>query len=110
VQIPANIGIASDQSCFYWIHVHDTSGVLHIEAPTQKIYTLGNFLNIWNTAFSQMNYPVQLATSAGWTVYVNGKSYTGDFGNIPLNAHTLITMGYNSPNITPDITYNWGSL
>jgi hypothetical protein len=110
VQLPANIGIASDQSCIYWLHVHDTSGVVHIEAPTQKIYTLGTFFHIWGQAFPQMQYPVELESTNDWQVYVNGKLYTGDFHNIPLTAHTLITMAYKSPGITPDTTYNWGEL
>src|SRR5438105_1939190 len=34
VQVPQNVGIASDQSCFYWMHTHDTTGVIHMEAPS----------------------------------------------------------------------------
>src|SRR5260370_32552817 len=31
--IPANVGIASDNSCLYWLHTHDDTWVIHIEAP-----------------------------------------------------------------------------
>src|SRR5579884_3902958 len=31
VQIPQGVGIAQDQSCLYWLHTHDSSGVVHIE-------------------------------------------------------------------------------
>ncbi len=110
VSIPAQVGIASDGSCYYWLHTHDTTGIIHIESPTQHTYTFGNFLDIWNGYFNQLGFPTQLSDSSGWTVYVNGKLYTGDFRNIPLNAHTLITMGYNSPGIKPDTTYNWNGL
>jgi len=110
VQVPKNIGIASDNSCFYWLHVHDTSGILHVEAPTQKIYTLGNFFRLWSQGFPQLQYPVELENTSDWQVFVDGKPYTGDFRAIPLTAHTLITMGYKSPGITPDTTYNWGTL
>ena len=110
VQVPKSIGIASDNSCIYWLHVHDTSGVIHIEAPTQKIYTLGNFLHVWSQRFPQLQYPVELDGTSNWQVFVDGKPYTGDFHAIPLTAHTLITMGYKSPGITPDTTYNWGNL
>ncbi|HET9999710.1 MAG TPA: hypothetical protein VFQ36_02375, partial [Ktedonobacteraceae bacterium] len=47
-QVPQNVGIASDGSCFYWLHTHDTTGVIHIESPTQKNYTLGNFFDEWS--------------------------------------------------------------
>jgi hypothetical protein len=33
VAIPQGIGIASDQSCFYWLHTHTSDGVIHIEFP-----------------------------------------------------------------------------
>ncbi|WP_136625277.1 hypothetical protein [Dictyobacter kobayashii] len=49
VQVPQNVGIASDQSCIYWLHTHDTSGIIHIESPTQKTYTLGNFTQLWGS-------------------------------------------------------------
>ena len=42
--------------------------------------------------------------------YVDGKPYKGDFHKIPLKAHTLITLAYNSPNVKPDTTYNWNGL
>ena len=46
VQIPQGVGIATDNTCFYWLHTHNTSGVIHIEAPNQQPYTLGNFFHI----------------------------------------------------------------
>ncbi len=107
--LPAQIGIASDQSCFYWLHTHDTSGVIHMEAPIQRSFVLGNFLNEWSTEFPSLGYPPQL-DQTGWQVYVNGKLYNGDFHKIPLQAHTLITMVYNTSHVVPDTTYNWNGL
>jgi hypothetical protein len=110
VAIPQNIGIAGDQSCLYWLHTHDTSGVIHVEAPNQQVFTLGTFFKEWSQVFPQQQYPVQLSSTDGWKVYVNGKPYTGDFHKIELSAHTLITMAYQSPNVAPDTVYNWGDL
>jgi hypothetical protein len=110
VPIPQNLGIASDQSCLYWLHTHDTSGVIHVEAPNQQVFTLGTFFKEWSEVFPQQQYPVQLSSTDGWKVYVNGKPYTGDFHKIELSAHTLITMAYQSPNAVPDTVYNWGDL
>jgi len=108
--VPATIGIAPDQSCFYWLHTHDTSGVLHIEAPKNRTFTLNNFLDIWDQHFSQLGYPLELSASSGWQAYVNGKPFTGDWRTIPLHAHTLITLAYNSPGIHPDTTFDWKGL
>lgn len=110
VPVPQNIGIANDQSCLYWLHTHDTSGVIHVEAPNQQVFTLGTFFKEWGQVFPQQQYPVQLASTDGWKVYVNGKPYTGDFHKIELSAHALITMAYQSPNAVPDTVYNWGDL
>ncbi len=107
--LPAQIGIAKDQSCLYWLHTHDTTGVIHIEAPANHAFTFGNFLDEWSTVFPTLGYPSQL-DQGSWQVYVNGKPYTGDFHKIPLAAHTLITLAYNSPNAVPDTTYNWNGL
>ncbi|WP_376795200.1 hypothetical protein [Thermogemmatispora sp.] len=110
IQIPANTGIASD--CIYWLHTHDTTGVIHIEAPQNERFTLGQFLAIWKNKFLDLGsgFPGQLDQSTGWTVYVDGKPYQGDFHALPLQAHELITLAYNSPRVQPDTVYNWGSL
>ena len=107
--LPSQIGIAKDQSCLYWLHTHDTSGVIHMEAPANHSFVLGNFLDEWSTEFAALGYPPQL-DQTGWQAYVNGKPYNGDFHKIPLQAHTLITLMYNSPNAVPDTTYNWNGL
>lgn len=97
-------------SCYYWLHTHDSSGVVHIESPTQHTYTLGNFFDVWADQFQQLGYPYQLDLKSGWTAWVNGQPYKGDFRSIPLNAHTLITLAYNSPHAKPDTTYSWNGL
>jgi len=110
--LPQGVGIAPNNSCLYWLHTHDTSGVIHIEAPAKTSPTLGNFLDIWDSHFSTLGsgYPIQLADPSNWKVWVNGKPYTGNFRNIALQAHQLITLAYNSPNVKPDTTYSWGNL
>lgn len=110
VSLPAKIGIASDNSCIYWLHTHSTDGIVHIESPNTHTYSLGTFFRMWEDHFSQLGYPAELDSTAGWTVYVNGKPYTGDFHNIQLKAHELITLAYNSPDAKPDTKYSWGDL
>ncbi len=110
VSLPQNIGIASDGSCYYWLHTHDTTGVIHIEAPNKQTFSLGTFFQLWSQRFPEIQYPTELDQTQGWQVYVNGKLYKGDFRAIPLDPHALITMAYNSPNVTPDTTYAWQGL
>src|SRR5438552_15906657 len=113
VPVAQGVGIATTQqsvSCYYWLHTHDSSGVVHIESPAGRSFTLGNFFDIWGGQFQQLGYPSQLDLSSGWQAYVNGKPYNGDFHKIPLGDNTLITLAYNSPNVKLDTTYNWNGL
>lgn len=110
VLVPANVGIAPDGSCQYWLHTHDESGVIHIEIPSGVSVTFGNFLDIWAQQFRQLEYPSQLSDPVGWRVYVNGQPFTSDFHTIPLHSHTLLTLAYNSPDVKPDTNYHWDGL
>ncbi|MGZ3611132.1 MAG: hypothetical protein ACXWPS_18250 [Ktedonobacteraceae bacterium] len=107
VAIPQGIGIASDQSCFYWLHTHTSDGVVHIEFPNKGTPTLGNFLDIWGQSFNSLGYQNELASSTGWKIYVDGKQVTENFNQLVLQPHQVITIAYNSPNITPDTSFNW---
>lgn len=107
VTVPQGVGIAADQSCFYWLHTHTTDGVVHIEFPRTGSPTLGNFLDIWRQEFSQLGFHNELASSADWTVYVDGKQVTSDFNHLILRPHQVITIAYNSPGIKPDTSFNW---
>ncbi len=107
VSLPQGVGIASDQSCLYWLHTHDGSGVIHIEAPKKVSPTLADFLDIWGQEFSSLGFHNELASSAGWTIYVDGKQVNSTFNQLVLQSHMVITIAYNSPGITPDTTYNW---
>ncbi|MBU6255965.1 MAG: hypothetical protein KGN04_00875 [Chloroflexi bacterium] len=43
--VPADIGVGS--TCMYWLHTHDATGKLHVEAPAATVATLADFLEIW---------------------------------------------------------------
>ena len=90
--IPADIGIAD--GCLAWLHTHDTSGVIHIESPVQRTFTLGNFFDVWGQPLSSTRVgPVQGTVIA----YVNGQPFTGDPGSIPLDAHDVIQLDVGTP-------------
>ena len=44
-EVPADIGVGN--SCMYWLHTHDETGKLHVEAPAATAATLADFLEIW---------------------------------------------------------------
>ena len=101
--VPYGIGIvgpwASEQtsdgpfiesgSAFYYLHTHDATGVIHIESPTQKTYTLGQFFAEWNQPLSSG----QVGPDKGaLTIYVDGAEYTGNPAAITLTAHKVIQI------------------
>ncbi len=76
-------------SCFYWLHAHDQSGVIHVESPVQKFYTLGDYFAIWGQPLTSGRVGSATGTL---TVYVDGKRYAGDPASITLTAHKLIQI------------------
>jgi hypothetical protein len=86
--IPAGIGI-NDNTCLYWLHTHDGTGILHIESPAQRTYTLGQFFNIWN---QPLNAGQAGPATGKVTAFVNGKQFTGDPTSIPLTARAVIQL------------------
>ncbi len=47
--IPANIGVTS--TCMNSLHTHDATGILHVESPVQKDFTLADFFAVWQQPF-----------------------------------------------------------
>ena len=61
------------QQCYYWLHTHASDGVIHIESPSARVYTLGNFFDEWNQPLSG----TQVAGDKGKvTAFVNDKPWT----------------------------------
>jgi hypothetical protein len=105
MQIPQYIGFAPSvgDGCLYWIHTHDASGIIHIEAPDINPpqggpFTLGMLFDIWGQ-------PLERNDVAGFvgpvTAYVNGATYDGDLRAIPLGAHQQIVLEVGTPLVPP---------
>ena len=111
VSVPAQIGI-TDQ-CFYWMHTHDTSGVIHIEAPANqkdRTFTLGDFFSVWKQPLSSTQVATLTLTSdQKLVIYVDGKPYTGDPKKIVLKSHTQVVLEITPPTVDPPPTFTWTS-
>jgi hypothetical protein len=53
VDIPEGIG--KSPTCYRWIHTHDNSGKIHVEAPYAQELTLGDFFKVWGQPLSRDN-------------------------------------------------------
>jgi hypothetical protein len=102
-QIPYGIGIGQpwqvsdsdegpfvdDGSCFYWIHTHTGDGIVHIESPLRRRFTLGDFFAIWQMPLSAN----QVGPAQGpVTLYVNGQQSTANPADVPLLAHERVQL------------------
>ena len=105
MQVPAFIGFAPNLAggCLYWIHTHDASGIIHIEAPDIAPpqggpYTLGMLFDIWGEPLDRDGVA---GLTGAVTAYVNGQLYTGDLRSIPLRAHQQIVLDVGTPLVPP---------
>ena len=118
-QIPAAIGIpgavaqstpagsfVEEGTCFYWLHTHAADGIIHIESPVHRSYTLGNFFDEWGQPLSTS----RVGPASGHVVAIyNGQVFQGDPRNIPLTAHAQIQLEVGTPLVAPEkITFPAG--
>jgi hypothetical protein len=95
--------VAAGGECIYWLHTHAPDGVIHIESPTKRIYTLGDFFDEWHQPLSSS----EVAGAKGKvTATVNGKSWTKDPRSIPLDPHAVIQLSVGSP-VAPYQPMSW---
>jgi hypothetical protein len=75
--------------CFYWLHTHDATGIVHIEAPVTTTFNLGQFFAIWGQSLTRSNVA---GFSGTVTAYVDSTKYDGDLGAVDFQAHKQITL------------------
>jgi hypothetical protein len=113
--------------CFYHMHTHDASGMVHLEAPSptcgaaanwnppcnMSIFTLGNLLDIWGISLTQNNFgplvgpvtvystPQQVVLCGGGTACYTPSSlyqqYNGNPAQINLYSHMAVWIVIGSP-------------
>jgi hypothetical protein len=106
--VPSQIGIPSN--CFYWLHTHDESGIIHIEAPMHRDFTLGQFFDIWGKKLSNdqiFNYVANANNPLN--VYINGTKVSDgtNYRDIKLHAHDEIAIVYGTPPSTIPSSYKF---
>jgi len=115
--LPAGIGhaiVGGQNGCLYWLHTHsfdNAAGIVHIESPTARIYTLGQFFDIWHydaqwgawnddgsaiTVDGSFVNALRTAPAKSIHVYADGKPVT-NYRAIGLTAHKLITIELGAP-------------
>ena len=97
--------VAAGGQCIYWLHTHTSDGVIHVESPTQRVYTLGNFFDEWHQPLTAN----QVGTVHGKiTAFINGQLWKKTLRDIPLLPHALIQLDIGQP-APPLVTVNWSN-
>jgi hypothetical protein len=111
-RIPRAVGISDPQaigtpqgpfvtsgSCFAWLHTHAADGIVHMESPVQRSFTLGNFFDVWGQPLTA----ARVASAVGHvTAFVDGRPYLGNPRSIPLFAHAQIQLEVGRPLARPE--------
>jgi hypothetical protein len=118
---PVN-GFTNTANCFYYLHTHDSSGIVHVEVPDQRplsdsAYSLGLVLHVWGLRLSKHrlgpidgplhvfvgNVPLKQTTVSSYT------RYDGDANAIPLKSHEVIWLEFGAKYYTakqlPPVTF-----
>jgi hypothetical protein len=109
IPLPANIGEGDSGPCTQPLHVHQSdpgTDIIHIESPTTRSYTLGEFFKVWAATpdiggptpvvFNQ-NQIFSYTAGNGYELklYVNGQQST-IFDSLVLQNHMIIVIVYGN--------------
>jgi hypothetical protein len=112
VELPANLGInvgPDSQAPEHGepgvapLHTHEASGIVHIEAPEEARFTLGQVFVLWDVRLSAR----QVGAYRPVLVYVNGERRTGDPNDIVLAAHQEIAVVVGTGRVDVPASYEF---
>lgn len=110
-RVPYGIGIPDAQvsptpagpfvaagTCFYWLHTHAADGIIHIESPVERTYTLGDFFDVWGQKLGR----AEVGPATGRvTAFYDGRLFRGNPRDIPLSRHAQIQLEVGRPLVAP---------
>jgi len=110
--VPALIGIiAKPVPLFAAIHTPDDTGIIHVESPVRRDFSLGEFFDVWGVPFTSTCISAYCNTSTErLQVFANGQVVTFDPRRLELTAHEEIVVTFGTPDQIPrpyPITYRF---
>ncbi|KMO73458.1 hypothetical protein [Mycolicibacterium chlorophenolicum] len=98
VPVPANLGVDSRRGRMSPLHTHDDSGVIHVESPVKRKFSLGEVFSEWQVSLSVNNIgALRAADGKVVRVFVNGTPQTGNPAAIMLGSRFEIAVIYGAP-------------
>jgi hypothetical protein len=98
VTVPADIGINATEQYLAPIHTHDATGIIHVESPVVRDFTLGEFFDIWGVRLDAHCVGGECdGNGRTLAVYVNGQPVEGDPRAVKLESHQEIVVALGTP-------------
>jgi hypothetical protein len=112
-RVPAGIGVAPPRqvattpsgpfvaggSCFMWLHTHAADGIVHIESPVTRTFTLGDFFDVWGQPLTRGRVGPARGTV---TALFGGRVFRRNPRRLPLLAHSQIELEVGRPLVAPE--------
>jgi hypothetical protein len=99
--VPKDVGIEVSTGFEASLHTHDSTGIIHMEAPAPYPFTLGDFFAVWGVKLG----PAQVGGLTGLGgdrlhFYVNGKPLANPAARVMHNGDSFV-IGYGPENGFP---------
>ena len=105
--LPGGIGIVDENpietqhglyygalTCMYWLHTRAADGLVEVQSPVSRTFTLGDLFAVWNQPLDR----TRVARSHGHvTATVNGHRWHRNPALIPLREHETIQLAVGKP-------------
>src|SRR3989344_5874306 len=91
-ELPENIGVTA--ACMRPIHTHDATGVIHIESPVVRDFTLEEFFRVWDKPFNrELLFDKTVDADHRIVMTVDGTP-SEEFGDLVLRDHQQVVISY----------------
>jgi hypothetical protein len=108
VPIPPDVGQTIIGRCLYWVHTHTPDGIIHIESPLFRTFTLGDFFAVWGQPLGRTSVAgAKPRPGETVTVWVDGHRYAGDLRTLELTQHLDVTIDVGPPARQPAPFTSW---
>jgi hypothetical protein len=107
--VPQSIGIYDGQFLTE-LHTHDTTGIMHVESPKKREFSLGEFFGVWGVRLTDKCIGGYCRPKTPWKLYVNGAPYSGDPSKLVLIKHQEFAFVIGKPPKKIPTSYQFGGL
>jgi sulfur carrier protein ThiS len=90
--IPPNIGVK--QNGMTALHTHEGGGVIHVESPIQKDFTVGDFFAVWGKIFTKDQIINSVVDESHQIIVTVNGSTVDTFENTVMNDNDKIIISY----------------